>query len=406
MSFNIHDFFKDKKPPKLDKKMPVTEFSKRIDLIRHELKARNLDVCYAYGNEYRPGDIGWLTGYDPHIESSAVIVGKKNVIILGSPDAYYYANEMIKIGEFLCLQGAGIPAADYPGYNWISLEEAFSKASGGKVKKIGILSPFTFIPFQEMEDIRAAISGEIIDLSAWMLQLRYKKSAIELEMMKIAAEIASLGIEAAIKAVKPGLTELQIAAYADFTMKWFGADRLGFTTIVMSGDRVSVNIGRATDRIIERGDFVIIGVSARYEGLNAALGRTLIAGDDTNSDKMKILEHGSKAYERAVSKLKWRGIARDVDLASRQYLASVGFEQFYNIGHGIGWTECFEEKIVSQNSDYKFPKGIAVQIDVSVKPKSYYGLDANKVGLRIEDPYIIDHDGVTERLTNLPLLFN
>jgi Xaa-Pro aminopeptidase len=376
-----------------------------IDRVRHEMHARGLDVCYAYGNEYRPGDPGWLTGYDPHIEPTAVIVGQKNVIILGSPDAQNYAVEMKKTGEFRSLIGAGIPSADYPGYNWVSLEEAFFEASGKKAENAGILSPPELLPVQERENIRSVISGDMVDLSRWMLERRYHKSEIELEMLRTAAQIATAGMEAAVKASEPGILEVQVAACADFVMKWLGADRLGFTTIVMSGSRASVNIGRATDRVIEKGDMVIIGVSARYEGLNSALGRTVVAGANPSNGQKQILEHGAHAFNLAVEKLKYQGSAREVDLASRDYLASVGFEQFYNIGHGIGWTECFEERIVSQDSDYCFLKGVAVQIDVSVKPKPYFGMDAKRVGLRIEDPFVINHEGITERLTDLPLLF-
>lgn len=75
----------------------------------------------------------------------------------------------------------------------------------------------------------------------------------------------------------------------------------------------------------------------------------------------------------------------------------------YNVGHGIGWTEVFEKGIVSQHSDYRFPAGIAVQMDIGMVGIPFKSLPPHRVGIRLEDPYLINHDGQTEHLTQLPL---
>jgi Xaa-Pro aminopeptidase len=236
-----------------------------------------------------------------------------------------------------------------------------------------------------------------------MADLRYAKSRDDLRMMRVAAHLSTWGMEAMLRAIEPGTSELQVAACADYVMKYMGADRLGFTTIVMSGSRVTSNIGRATERVMRPGDMVVLGTSARYEGLTSALGRTAVVGK-ASDDQAELIRHAARAHELAVGKLVCGQPAHLVDLASREYLKTVGLAPMYNVGHGIGWTEVFEKGIASRRSAYDFPAGIAIQIDVGIVALPYKGLPADRVGVRIEDPYAIDGDGKTECLTNLPLV--
>jgi Xaa-Pro aminopeptidase len=171
----------------------------------------------------------------------------------------------------------------------------------------------------------------------------------------------------------------------------------------MSGERVTANIGRATERVIQAGDMIVLGTSARYEGLTSALGRTVVAGAP-QPDQSELIAHAARAHRLAVEKLVCGQPAREVDLVSRTYLHSVGLAPMYNTGHGIGWTEVFEKGIVSQHATYDLPAGIAVQIDVGIVGRPFKSLRADRVGLRLEDPYVIDAAGRTECLTALPLV--
>jgi len=142
----------------------------------------------------------------------------------------------------------------------------------------------------------------------------------------------------------------------------------------------------------------MLGVSPRFEGYTSALGRTVVAGGAT-AEQAEFLDRGIHAHELAISQLVVGKPARDVDLAARQYLGRVNLGQYhtYGVGHGIGFTECLEEKTATQSSDYDLPPGVAIMIDV--------GLFGHPVfhGARHEDPFLISHDGKTERLTDLPM---
>jgi Xaa-Pro dipeptidase len=142
----------------------------------------------------------------------------------------------------------------------------------------------------------------------------------------------------------------------------------------------------------------MLGVSPRFEGYTSAMGRTVVAGG-ASPEQAAFLDHGIHAHELAITQLVAGKPAREVDLAARRYLTSVGLGQYhtYGVGHGIGFTECLEGKTATQSSDYDLPTGIAIMIDVGLfgHPLFY--------GARHEDPFLISHDGKTERLSDLPM---
>ena len=95
------------------------------------------------------------------------------------------------------------------------------------------------------------------DATAILSELRLVKEAGEIERMREAARVASAGMKAAVAAVKPGLTESQIAAEAEYAMRQAGAEDF-WRTYVSSGSRTSIAHGLPTSRRLETGDLVMI----------------------------------------------------------------------------------------------------------------------------------------------------
>jgi Xaa-Pro aminopeptidase len=236
-----------------------------------------------------------------------------------------------------------------------------------------------------------------------MLEARYKKSPAELEMIAIAAYLSTWGMEALIRSIDPGMRETECAAVAEYVMKYMGADRFGFTTMVNSGLRASNVLGRASNKVIEEGDLVVLGTSARYEGMTAALGRTIVAGGKGNPDKFELIEHCIEANGLSRKGYGFGKPAKEADSAAKEYLKGVGLQSMYSTVHGVGWTECVEGTgEATQHSTYTFAKGIASQIDVGVFGVPFKSLSAKEIGARVEDPFFIDHEGRARRLTSLP----
>ncbi len=76
---------------------------------------------------------------------------------------------------------------------------------------------------------------KVIENEEILMPLRYTKDTDEMEAMKKAADVASIGVAVALAAVKPGITEIEVAAEAEYAMRRVGAMRYGSSTFVDSG---------------------------------------------------------------------------------------------------------------------------------------------------------------------------
>lgn len=76
---------------------------------------------------------------------------------------------------------------------------------------------------------------ELVDVHLLVEGVRAVKSEEELRLIKKACEISEEGMKTAIESIKPGVTELDVAAEAEYRMVKLGSDRMNFNTHVASG---------------------------------------------------------------------------------------------------------------------------------------------------------------------------
>ena len=85
-------------------------------------------------------------------------------------------------------------------------------------------------------------------------ELRYAKSEEEVANTRIACEIADKALEELVPYIKPGVTERELCARLEFSMKMHGAQDIGFETILISGTKTSLLHGKPGDKKVEEGD--------------------------------------------------------------------------------------------------------------------------------------------------------
>jgi Xaa-Pro aminopeptidase len=383
----------------LEKRIPAREYEERAERIRRALKEEGLEVGIAYATEHMPGDVQYLTGYDPHLENVALLITPERLVALGGAEGAEMFEDSARFGEWRNLNLFEIPFQDYGDTRFWSVPEILRDVLGAIPSEIGILSTSNVISAEMMGLIgQIGTNTKTRDVSHIMADARYKKSAAELDMYRIASGIATEAMRVIVDCLQPGLRELELAAEADRVMKQMGAYSYGFDAIICSGPRINTIIGRSSNRVIREGEMVMLGVSPRYEGYTSALGRTVVAGN-ASPEQREFLDRGIEAYDRAAKAFRVGNAARAVDGAAREYLTSVGLGRYhtYGVGHGIGFTECLEGKTATSASDYDLPAGVAMMLDVGL-----FGVPLH-FGARHENPHMIDHDGQARVLTDLPM---
>jgi Xaa-Pro aminopeptidase len=373
------------------------EFRQRLEGVQTALGAAGLHVGLAYGTQHTPGDIQYLTGYDPHIEDAVALVLPDDIVVLGGAEGAEVFADSGRLGTWRNLKSFEIPFQDYGQTPFFSREEVLRESHGGLPREVGLLSAPSLVPLGLASELIDA-GVQLRDVSPILLDARYRKSPRELDLFRAASRVATRAMEAMIAATTPGISELEVAAEGDLVAKRLGAYAFGFDTIVCSGPRIRTVIGRATPKVIRAGEMVMLGISPRVGGYASTLGRTMVAGG-ANADQRAFLEHGKSALELAVTALRCGAPAREIDLAARRYLVSVGLGEYhaYGVGHGIGLSECNELQTATAVSDYDVPPGITMMLDVGL-----FGHPLHQ-GLRHEEPFAITHSGDVERLTSLPI---
>ncbi len=118
---------------------------------------------------------------------------------------------------------------------------------------------------------------EVKDATYILSELRMIKDADEIESIRNAAHVADVGMAVAVKAVKPGVTESEIAAEAEYAMRKAGAEEF-YRTYVASGARTNIAHGLPTTRKLQAGDLVMVDVHPVVNGYSADMCRTVCVG--------------------------------------------------------------------------------------------------------------------------------
>ena len=108
--------------------------------------------------------------------------------------------------------------------------------------------------------------------------LRAVKDAVEIDRIRDAARLGSQVMEEAIRLIRPGVTELDIAAEIGYRMRRKGASGESFEAIVAAGPRSALPHARPTARRIGKNELVVLDLGAILRRYCSDLTRTVYVG--------------------------------------------------------------------------------------------------------------------------------
>ena len=228
--------------------------------------------------------------------------------------------------------------------------------------------------------------------------MRRVKDEGEIKLMRRAAELADIGMEAIRNSIGVGVPEYQVAAEAAYAMRKNGAEALAFPFIVVSGPRAAYPHGGVTDRKIQNGDFVTIDMGAQYKFYKTDITRTFIVGEPT-AKMREIYETVLKAQLAALDMIKPGVPGNEVHNKAADIIAEAGYGKYFNhgLGHGVG-LDVHEGPGLGKRSSDALVEGNVVTNEPGIYIRSYGGV-------RIEDTVLVTETGA-ERLTKFPKALN
>lgn len=220
--------------------------------------------------------------------------------------------------------------------------------------------------------------------------LRQVKTTQEIACIREACRIADLGAEHIRRFIQPGLSERAIAAELEWYMRTLGAEKTSFDTIVASGWRGALPHGKASDKLVEAGEFITLDFGAQYQGYCSDMTRTFRvpgAGPAEESALFPVYQIVLAAHRAAVAAIRPGVHCHEVDAAARQVITDAGYGDYFghNTGHAIG-IEVHENPRFSPTDT----TSLAVGMLLTVEPGIYL---PGQGGVRIEDVVLVTPDG-------------
>ena len=190
-------------------------------------------------------------------------------------------------------------------------------------------------------------------------------------------------------------TEIELARFIKQEIKKRGL-REAFPPIVTSGKQAGNSIHPKPTTATLSG-FVIIDFGVRVQGYCSDMTRTIFVGTPSASDK-KIYSLVLAAKKAAEKKTKAGVSCAAADAAARKTLGAYKKYFIHMLGHGVGKRIHERPKMYFKLEDEVFLENMIVTIE----PGVYI---PNKLGIRIEDTYLVEAKGPRSLCTSPQKLF-
>jgi Xaa-Pro aminopeptidase len=251
----------------------------------------------------------------------------------------------------------------------------------------------------------AAPEATVRDIRNNISDLRDVKSPTELTLLRQAVDLSDDAQLEAMKMMRPGVWEYQIAAKMVETHAMGGSEAEAYAPIVGAGPNSTALHYDKLSRRMEDGDIVVLDVGAQFSGYAADITRTLPASGKFTPRQREIYEIVLGAQEAAIKALKpgmdmCRKGDKSVYKTAYDYINSHGKDQhgkslgqyfIHGLGHNIG---------LNVHDPGDTCKPLVPGMVVTVEPGIY--IPEENLGVRIEDDVLITENGYELLSRKLP----
>ncbi len=444
--------------------IPQSEYNARRDSLAAKI-GDGLVVAFGgrtpvtdFGPFFQLADFRYLTNYT---EPDAIFVmqvrgGKQQSTLFitpaGARQAFYYGR---RPDSLTVVQTLGMQARS------AGVVEAVIDSMAAGAKTVFALADFADADFATQDSLTRGQQWErrftashptmtMRDAHPYVIQVRAKKSAAELALLRRAAEISSEGHRAAMR-LQGATKEYELQAALEYEFMRGGGARPSYGSIVGSGARGTQLHYMKNRGDLKPGELVVIDAATEYEGYaadvtrsipvsgtyspeqrtmyqlvldaqlaaerNSKVGLSSIAAQDSSEDirarglaKLGLIESPDASLD-----MPWRTDCVNAPRSCRQAM----FWMIHGISHGIGLAVHDPAQFYSGNRTFRVGDAFTIEPGIYIstamldalpdtpKNRAFIATVRDAVqryqntGVRIEDDYIITEKG-TERISNAP----
>jgi Xaa-Pro aminopeptidase len=340
----------------------------RLLELRRRLESYNLEACLLSQCE----NLRYLSGFTG---SSGWLLVSSNKILLAVDSRY---TEQAKIEapeiEIVCVKG------DIT--NWLP-----QIIQGLSCKIVGFEADI--LSYNLHQKVYTALVNNDIEVSLTPMvnlveNIRTVKEAEEQELIMRATDVADLALEYAKSIIAPGIAENEVEWELEKFLREHGSETLPFEIIVASGPNSALPHAKASERVIQSDEPVLIDLGARVKGYCSDLSRTFCCGKgDSEFSKLYDIVLGAQLTALATIEPGMNG--DKADKLARTVIEQSNYGDLFGhgLGHGIGLSVHESPRIGPTSSDI-LCDGMAF----TVEPGVYI---AGWGGIRIEDTVLMQN---------------
>ena len=306
--------------------------------------------------------------------------GEGNVVVTAEKCFYFTDSRYIEAAGNL-ITGAEIAMTGHS-RNYRAMVQEVVEQCG--IKTMGFEE--NYLSVAEYELWEKGLTAKLVPAQKLVNSLRAAKDEEEIALMRKAQEITDRAFDEILKFIRPGMTEQEIAAKLQYDMLRFGAEKMSFDPIVVSGPNGSLPHGVPSSKQVQKGEFLTMDFGCKYGGYCSDMTRTVALGEPTEEMK-KVYQIVLEAQKAGIAVTRAGVPGKSIDAAARKVIEDAGYGEYF--GHGYGHSvgiEIHESPNANTREETLLPVGAAV----SAEPGIYL---PGKFGVRIEDVTVLTADG-------------
>ena len=310
---------------------PESEHRERLERARAILKQNEIQCCVSVAPEhlyYFGGYDSWVSVNSPQALIFMVDSGEPTLIVRDVDRALPHETSWVSDVRSYHLFSDDVAA----------LIASVAREKGFRGDKVAVETQSYALPFALGQTLaRALAPARIVDATDMLGAARLIKSPQEMKYMRAAARYAQIGLDAARKTLKPGITELALAAAVEGAMRGAGSDYWSIPTELASGPRTAGGHATARERVIQSGDLVHLEFAGVHRRYHATAVHTLAAGMPSKR-VCEIYDLARASLAAGIAAVRPGVPVGAVEEASLEPLRAAGLEgaAIMRFGYGIG----------------------------------------------------------------------
>lgn len=324
----------------LDLPFPLEEYHERVARIREALPERGLDGLLVYGGPGLGGNVRYVSNFNTFFGITVVVMPHKGDLVLvtnavfhGEPmhtEAWKSWVEDFRPAHF------SLPLTAPGGLIDLLADTVAEK--GLASSKVGLVGEMWW-PQALDNGLRKRLPHLVLSPASELLaNVKAIKSSLEVDHMRRLAAIGDAGLKAGCEAVRPGLSELEVAADIHHAIIKSGAEEIGGEIVVVSGKRAGFKHVHPSEKEIKEGEMVFIDLKACYHGYYCDIARSLFVGRPPEK-KSRMLNTALHMADASVEAIKPGQVIGELAKVPQKIAEEAGFGQQFMptaLGHGVG----------------------------------------------------------------------